>query len=76
MSRLDKERQQELEPKRIEFAKKEIEKIGLKVTYQDNTKLIFDFKGNNIQFYPYSGWYTGKGVIAGRGIKNLIKQLC
>lgn len=66
MARLDKERQQELEPQRINFAVQKLSEIGIEVTSKDSTK---------ITFFPYSGWHTGKGIKDGRGINNLLKQL-
>lgn len=75
MSRLDTERQYELEPKRIQQAIEAIEKLGIKITYRDKTKINFWFKGSAVHFFPYSGWHTGKSIKDGRGLKNLLKQL-
>jgi hypothetical protein len=75
MGRLDVERQKELEPKRIEYAKEQITALGLPIIREDGTKIIFEYKGNPITIFPYSGWHSGKGIQAGRGIEKLIKQL-
>jgi len=75
MGRLDTERQQKLEPKRINKARTEIEALGLKITETSSTYLKFEFKGNTITYFPYSGWASGKGIIDGRGLDNLLKQL-
>lgn len=75
MSRLDMERQQALEPKRVDFAIKKIKDLGFEITYECESRIDFMFKGNLIKFYPYSGWHTGKGIVDGRGINNLITQL-
>lgn len=75
MARLDIERQQELEPKRVDYAVKELEKIGKKITFKDETKIIFEHEGESITLYPYSGWFTGKGIKDGRGISKLLKQM-
>ena len=75
MVRLDKERQQELEPQRINFAVQKLSEIGIEVTSKDSTKITFDWQGSKITFFPYSGWHTGKGIKDGRGINNLLKQL-
>lgn len=75
MGRLDKERQANLEPKRINAAIEKIKSLGLEITHYDSTKIIFIFNGNKIQFYPYSGWHSGKGILDGRGAENLYKQL-
>lgn len=74
MKRLDPKRQNELEPKRIEFAKQEIEKLGYEVTVQGK-QLTFMHNSQMITFFPYSGWASGKGIEAGRGLQNLLKQL-
>lgn len=75
MARLNKEREQRLQPKRLEFAKKELEKLNVEIVHEDETKIQFLFKGAKINFFPYSGWFSGKTVKDGRGIDNLIKQL-
>lgn len=75
MARLDQERQKNLEPKRINFALAELRKLNLEITAIETTRIDFTFKGNKIQFFPYSGWHTGKGIKDGRGWKKLYKQL-
>lgn len=76
MSRLDKERQEQLEPKRVEFALSKLELLGYSPIYTSQIKCIkFVYNGNVIYFYPYSGWHSGKGVKSGRGFENLLKQL-
>ena len=73
-NRLDQEREKELQPKRMQFALDELTKMGYELTF-DNTKIDFKHKGNRIQFFPYSGWHTGKGIKDGRGWKKLKQQL-
>jgi len=75
MARLDTDRQKELEPNRIEFAKAEITKLGYAITYEDGTKIQFEFKGKAVTLFPYSGWHTGSTIQDGRGIHKLIKQI-
>jgi len=75
MARLDKQKQSELEPKRIQFAKSKLEELKIEITKQTSVEIQFLFKGNTISFFPYSGWYSGKGIKSGRGINNLLKQL-
>lgn len=74
-NRLDQERETELQPKRINTAKLELERLGYAIITEDKTKITFQFKGNIIQFFPYSGWASGKGIKDGRGLHNLLKQL-
>lgn len=75
MARLDIEKQKELEPKRIQFAKEAIDEAGYRITYEDKTKIQFQFKGETVTLYPYSGWHTGKSIEDGRGIDKLLKQI-
>ena len=75
MARLDIERQQRLEPQRIEYAVRRIEELGYAVTERDNVKIKFLFKGKPVTFYPYSGWATGATIIDGRGLRKLLKQI-
>lgn len=74
-NRLDQERQILLEPERMQYCRKKLLEIGILPINIDNTELQFEYKGNKVRLFPYSGWYQGKGVIAGRGIHNLLKQL-
>ncbi len=74
--RLDIERQKRLEPERIEFAKKQLAKLGINVlTGVDKSLIWFYFKGACIKFYPYSGWHSGKSIKDGRGLNKLLKQI-
>lgn len=75
MSRLDREREKKLEPERINFAVQQIQAIGLTIQEKNNKMIRFYFNSNLITLFPYSGWFSGKGIKPGRGIKNLIKQL-
>lgn len=63
------------EPSRLAYAKSQLEAAGHKVVVADNTKLIIFHKGSKIQFYPFTGWHTGKGIKDGRGIKVLLRKL-
>lgn len=73
--RLDKERQNELEPKRIEYAVNRLTDAGVEIVYKDSTKVVFIFKGEKCSIFPYSGWHSGKTIKDGRGIEKLLKQL-
>ncbi|HMT77900.1 MAG TPA: hypothetical protein PKA44_09325 [Saprospiraceae bacterium] len=74
-NRLDKDREAELQPKRIEFAIEQLAKVGIEIDYEDDTKIKFMYKGEVVTLFPYSGWHTGKSIQDGRGLKNLLKQL-
>lgn len=75
MSRL-RERQETEEPKRVKYALNALESLGLNPIYKAEMREIdFLYNGNTIRLFPYSGWFSGKGIKDGRGIKNLLKQL-
>lgn len=75
MGRLDKGKEIKLQPERLNFAKNKLSKLGIEITFESQTELRFFFKGNEVKFFPYSGWHTGKSINDGRGINNLLKQL-
>lgn len=75
MPRLNEDRQKELEPKRLETAKREIESLGLQIVYEGSNRIDFMFKREKVMYYPYSGWATGKTIKDGRGLKQLLNQL-
>lgn len=75
MGRLDKDKENRLQPERLNFAKNKLTKLGFEIHFESKTELRFDYNGNEIKFFPYSGWHTGKGIKDGRGINNLLNQL-
>lgn len=75
MSRLDKEREAELTPVRMEFAKHALHERGIHILSEDKTKLQFHYKGKKVTLFPYSGWHSGATIKDGRGIELLLKQL-
>lgn len=74
-NRLDKEREAELQPKRMQYAINDISDLGYEVEVWGETELRFQYNGNTIHFWPYSGWHSGKGIVAGRGLAKLLKQI-
>lgn len=73
MGRL-RERQGELQPGRIEYAKTKLTEKGFEVEQTAPTTLRIIY-GSPVLIYPYTGWFTGKTVKDGRGIHKLLKQL-
>lgn len=74
--RLDQERQNKLEPSRMETAKSVLSKMGFDVKIgSDNKSLQFVHKGEIITYWPYSGWASGKTIKDGRGFTTLIRQI-
>ncbi len=74
-NRLDYEREAKLQPKRMEVARAAIQKLGLAILHEDETKIIFEYKCSLIYYYPYSGWATGKTIKDGRGLQHLLNQI-
>lgn len=77
MARLNKKRQADLEPLRMVTAIKSLKDKGYEPIIPKGNEhcICFQFKDNTITYFPYSGWASGKGIKAGRGLKNLLKQL-
>ena len=75
MSRLDRDRQNKLEPVRLDAALTKIKAAGLEIIRVDDKKVVFEFKGAEIQYFAYSGWATGKTIKDGRGLNKLLNQL-
>jgi hypothetical protein len=74
MARLNNNRQEKLEPKRLRHAVDKIIELGYTVEI-DEKKISFEFKGEKVTLFPYSGWHTGKSIKDGRGLENLINQI-
>ena len=75
MKRLDQERQQRLEPKRLEYTLAQLQEMDIEIVDYNKTTIFFKFKGEKCTFFPYSGWHTGKTIQDGRGWSKLRKQL-
>lgn len=75
MARLDQEKQNKEQPRRIRYAITQIENLGVDVLFKSETEIQFLHKEEKVNFFPYSGWHTGRSIVDGRGIDNLLKQL-
>lgn len=62
------------EPSRFQYATDLLFDAGHRIGLDpnDNKCLIVD---GYIKLWPYTGWWSGKGIGSGRGIHNLIKRL-
>jgi len=74
-NRLNQEREAELQPVRMKNCKEKLESLGFEVISDGETKLSFQFKGDIVFFWPYSGWHTGKNIKDGRGFSKLLAQI-
>lgn len=76
LNELTRARRAEGEPSRWEYVLKVLKEKGFQTTQDNDNKCIrFSFRGNVITVWPYTGWFSGKGVKDGRGIKKLLKQI-
>ena len=66
------ERRAGLEPKRFKYAIQQLEENGHTVERINHAELLVN---GYIKFWPFTGWFSGKGIGSGRGIKNLIEKL-
>lgn len=73
---LSKKKREAKESYRIQNAIRALQSKGYKAIYLPALKALrFNYRGNDITFFPYKGWFSGKGITSGRGLENLIKQL-
>ena len=68
-----KKERQEIEPTRFKYAVDSLMDAGHRVGRDPNDDKAIIVNGY-INFWPYTGWYSGKGIGSGRGIHNLIKK--
>lgn len=73
--RLNQEREAKLQLIRLKSCSASLAKLGFRVEQLDPTALRVDGFGLKFNFWPYSGWWSGKKLGSGRGYKNLIKKL-
>jgi hypothetical protein len=74
MKKVRLEERNKVEPTRYEYAVDKLMEAGHTVGKNPHDDKSFIVNGY-IAFWPYTGWYSGKGIGSGRGIHNLIKKL-
>jgi hypothetical protein len=77
MARLDQDRQNRLEPQRMESTRKKLVSLGCKVTmaYDGKAWDVTFPDGRFVRFWPYSGWFSGKKGLQGRGFAKLLDAI-
>ena len=76
LKELNLKKRNEKEPGRWEYILRNLREMGYKpVEDKENKKILFSFQGNTITVWPYTGWFSGKGITDGRGTKKLFKQI-
>lgn len=73
MKQYNREKRAKIEPQRVQYAIDKLHNSGHRMdrTLDDTKYLVDDY----IDFWPYTGWWSGKGIGSGRGIHELIKKL-
>jgi hypothetical protein len=74
-TRLNQEREKELQPRRTEYAVEKLKEKNKEVRIISETEIQFEHLGHTVRVFPYSGWHSGKTIRDGRGINRLLKQL-
>ena len=74
-NRLDKQKEDKLQPIRMNVAITKITELGYEIIDRKKVSLSFMFKGSKVTYFPYSGWASGKTITDGRGLENLINQI-
>lgn len=64
-----------IQKERISYAIDQLGDAGIDVHFESKAEIRFMYNGDEVKFFPYTGWFTGKSVKDGRGITNLLKQL-
>lgn len=74
MNQLRLEHRRAIEPERFKYAVKRLREAGHEVEEdaRDDKCLVVN---GYIKFWPFTGWYAGKGIGSGRGIDSLVKAL-
>lgn len=75
MRGVSKDRRNKFESSRMKFAMKTLEDIGYETTEVNHQSFTINVDGNTVRVFPYTGWFSGKGIKDGRGIQYLKKQL-
>lgn len=75
-----REEKDRIEPSRTQYAVNLLTEHGYAVAWNQAERAIYiyrpdDRKKHICKLYPYTGWWSGKGIGSGRGIHQLIKKL-
>lgn len=75
-----REKKDRVEPSRTQYAVSLLTEHGYAVLWNQAERVICiyrldDRKSHICKLYPYTGWWSGRGIGSGRGIHQLIKKL-
>jgi hypothetical protein len=73
---LARTKREQKEPSRSQYILRELKEKGYDPQEDKENKCIhFLLHGNTITVWPYTGWFSGKGIKDGRGTKKLFRQI-
>lgn len=73
--RLEQDLVEKLQPKRMQYCMETLKGLGLSPKQIDDTELNVNINGKTCKLWPYSGWWSCKGLGSGRGIANLVNKI-
>ena len=60
---------------RKDYAKRRFAQAGIPVVRESDLSITVRCHCENVEYFPFTGGFSGKGIRSGRGIENLI-ALC
>lgn len=71
-----KRRRMRREPDRVQYVMKQLRERGFSPEWIETERAVkFERNGHIITVFPYKGWFSGKGLVSGRGIDKLLAQI-
>ena len=70
-----KEKRRQAVIDRMEYVRSQINEIGGSILKEDDLCVVFRRGALIITYWPFTGGYSGKGIVSGKGIKNLVNYL-
>lgn len=69
-----KARRKEVTPVRMKIALDKFKSLGITASQIDDSKILISHNGIYADFFPFTGWWSGKGIGSGRGLRNLTRK--
>ena len=70
-----KDRRKQVVQERIDYVCSRIIEIGGIILEENGLSVTFRKGGLIITYWPFTGGYTGKGIVSGKGLNNLCRYL-
>lgn len=70
-----KEKRQKAVQDRMEYVRSRINDIGGSILEENDLYVTFRRGALIIIYWPFTGGYSGKGIVSGKGLNNLCKYL-